>query len=121
MEKIACDIFLAIVRNLKLNGTTLTAECLDAADQQWKESSIDLNLYIENDNGALKWKEGGNFAGSSTEISLESPTLLKASCYMPVWKRWNLSTLEIRFHITNENGELKYIPEDLSGRLQHMQ
>ena len=113
-QKTAYDVFLTIVRNLKLNGTTLTAECLDVNNQRWKKSSIDLNSYIENDNGALKWKKDGNFAGSSTEISLESPTLLQASCHMVDWKRWNSSSLEIRFHITNENGELKYMPEDLS-------
>jgi len=105
------DLFLNFVRNMRMDGAVLTAECNQYG--VWHQSSIDLNLHIENDNGTLKWKEGGNFASSCDKISIESPALLKATCQMADG-HWNWSTLDIRHHITNESGKLKYVAEDLS-------
>jgi len=106
------DLFLNFVRNMRMDGAVLTAEC-NKFGAVWHQSSIDLNLYIENDNGTLKWKEDGNFASSCDKISIESPALLGASCQMTDG-HWNWSTLDIRYHITNELGKLKYVAEDLS-------
>lgn len=62
-------------RNIRLSGTTLSAECYLPGTGYMPRSSIDLNNCIANDGGKLIWCEGGNFAATSDQITLSGKSL----------------------------------------------
>lgn len=66
--------FSSSSQNIRLDGTYLIADCQDE-DENWQESSIDLNAILGNSEGLFDSK-GANFADSAEMYELADTTLV---------------------------------------------
>ena len=95
--------FSASSSNISLEGnSTLKAMCR-RIDGSWSISSLNLNDYIMNDDGHLKWG-GKNFAESSTSVYLTG-TVLHATCRTCDGK-WKESSINLDERVGNSDGSL---------------
>lgn len=89
--------------NIYLSGTTLYATCKDSQGND-HQSSMNLNNYIGNIEGALTWGQS-NFAASSSNISL-SGTVLSATCQDSNGGSHH-SSINLNQYIMNNEGQLQ--------------
>ena len=92
-------------KDISLDGTLLHAQCIDAHGE-YQDSEIDLNQYIANVNGTLKWKSNGNFVKSSKKITVEG-SVLKCKTRNK-FHQWHQTELDLDEKIANCNGRLVY-------------
>ena len=92
-------------KDISLDGTLLRAQCIDA-HSEYQDSEIDLNQYIANVNGTLKWKSNGNFVKSSKKITVEG-SVLKCKTRNK-FHQWHQTELDLDEKIANCNGRLVY-------------
>ena len=92
--------------NTSIDYDTLTSTCYRADGYTPNTSSIDLDRYIENIDGNLKWQYG-NFSQTCEYVSVEGGSLLTAECrrrdQSPNYTKINLDD-----HIANIDGTLTY-------------
>ena len=92
-------------KDISLDGTLLRAQCIDGHGES-QDSEIDLNQYIANVNGTLKWKANGNFVKSSKSITVEG-SVLKCKTRNK-FHQWHQAELDLDEKIANCNGRLVY-------------
>ena len=91
--------------HISLSGTHLRAKCRDRQGC-YHDSAIDINNYIVNDNGVLKWQASGNFAASSRGIVIEGSVLrCQSRSRRGDWCRAQINLDE---KIANFNGKFIY-------------
>ena len=95
-------------KNVSLKGTQLRAQCSDDRYGVYRDSVLDINNYINNDNGCLRWTPG-NFSATSKNIILEG-NVLKCQC-KDRQGRWCSSQLDLNDKIFNFNGKLVHQSE----------
>ena len=89
----------------------LQAQCADMRGQH-RFSALDLNDYITNDNGQLRWVEhgqSGNFSGSCRGVHLAEGGKVLAGEACAIDGSWRPSHLWLDERVGNENGELKFV------------
>lgn len=90
----------------------LTAYCR-RRDGSYKKSSINLNNYITNTFGRLRWQRGGNFAKSCSNIGFDFPFSmhrLTASCEGGGSPNHTYSSsVDLNAYIANIDGNLTYV------------
>lgn len=91
----------------------LTANCRRRDGSIHYGASINLNNYITNRFGNLKWQSGGDFEESCYQIGLESqgtpsPTFMSGFCYNENGYA-NGTSINLNENITNNNGNLQYV------------
>ncbi len=89
-----------------LDGSVLEAICARADGKTPNKTSIDLNEYIENVDGELKWQPG-NFYETCRGFSLEGENILKAECKTRA-QYWVPTKIDLDDHITSIDGTLRY-------------
>uniref|UniRef100_C0HMD8 Cyanovirin-N homolog n=1 Tax=Didemnum molle TaxID=322843 RepID=CVNH_DIDMO len=89
-----------------VSGSTLSSTCYKADGYTPNPTSINLNPYIENVDGVLKWQPG-NFIETCRNTELAGPSLMAAQC---LTRDQRLVPAEINLddHIANINGVLKF-------------
>ena len=92
-------------QDISLHGTHLHARCKDG-NGKYCDSEIDLNLYIANIKGSLKWKPNGHFAKSSKNITVENNVLKCKTRKNNL--QWHNSQLDLDEKIANFNGRLVF-------------
>lgn len=113
--------FTASCQNINVNIFTnregfspLTADCYTATGQLSSASIpnnfVDLNAYIVNDNGVLKWQEGGGFARSVRNCTVGKfffNGITAMQCEAADGKgNWVKSAINLDEKIGNNNGQL---------------
>ena len=93
--------------NVSLKGTQLRAQCIDQLGV-YHDSVLDINNYINNDNGSLRWTPG-DFSATSKDLILEG-NVLKCQCRDRQGK-WCSSQLDLNDKIFNFNGGLVHESE----------
>lgn len=93
--------------NITLDGTTLTADCL-VQTERFQKSSIDLNIYIGNQDGRLRVQDS-KFDKTSSDIVLVDGHLLMAKCTRKN-KTQYISALDLNDYIGNIKGQLTFVP-----------
>ena len=91
-------------RNIRLDASFLKAECADYSGH-YRESKINLNSYIANVDGQLKWAAGGNFFASSSNLRCVGASTLEATC-RKINGQQIISRIDLNDAITNRNGHL---------------
>ncbi|KAI1635309.1 hypothetical protein F4809DRAFT_651288 [Biscogniauxia mediterranea] len=91
-------------RNISIKNNVLKAECRDC-NQNWKKSSLDLDQFIGNIDGAFSLSER-HFSRSAKEISLDGAklcaTLLKRN------QEPSMVSVDLNICVSNINGKLKF-------------
>ena len=90
--------------DITLSGSVLTANCRDI-EGSYHVSTLDLNNWIANIDGSLRWAHNGRFYDSSKDTSLIDGATLKADCRKIDGSYVN-STLNLDDKIANLNGKL---------------
>ena len=91
---------------ISLTGAAiLRANCRDRAGA-YHESQIDVNNYIVNDDGVLRWRANGNFKASSKHLKLEGSVLKCESKDRD--GDWRDAQIDLDEKIQNFNGKLIY-------------
>ena len=91
--------------DIKLEGSQLKARCKDRAGS-YHDAAIELNSYIANIDGVLKWQANGNFIASTRNVSLTSATL---KCQSKTRSgAWRDTSINLDEKISNFNGKLIY-------------
>jgi hypothetical protein len=88
-----------------VNGSTLSAKC-QTTSGNFVPSSINLNPYIENVDGVLKW-QSGNFIETCRSTALTGPSIMSAQCKTRA-QQWVSTKINLDEHIANINGKLTY-------------
>jgi hypothetical protein len=101
--------FFNTSKNIRLNGTTLTAECLTSDNKTYKSSSLDLDTVLGNKDGSFQWGLTA-FSHSTKEKSITlDKTILSAEL-----KRTNgnyvKATVDLDLQINNVKGVLAVRP-----------
>ena len=90
--------------DISLSKSVLTANCRDS-NGSYNVSTLDLNNWIANIDGSLRWAENGKFYDSSSGTSLTDGVTLKAKCRnIDGW--YVNSTLNLDEKIANVDGKL---------------
>lgn len=91
---------------------SLIAKCKMNNGSNNFKASINLNDYITNNQGKLEWKDNGNFRSSCNTGKLtlldNKPIVLSYTCDNASGTSFS-GELDLRSHIINLNGELKYV------------
>ena len=95
-------------KNVSLKGTQLRAQCRDDRYGVYRDSVLDINNYINNENGTLTWTPG-NFSATSKSIILEG-SVLKCHCKNRIGL-WFSTQLDLNDKICNFNGKLVHLSE----------
>ncbi|KFG78559.1 hypothetical protein MANI_003012 [Metarhizium anisopliae] len=97
-------------RNIWLeDGHILHAECA-YGDDEWNESTIDLNDFVGNSDGWFVWN-GVNFSESAGDISVDG-AMLTAELNMIEEGTRGRQGINLNDRIGNDNGRLVYINQD---------
>jgi hypothetical protein len=97
--------FSLTCRNTRISISTLSASCA-TANGEYKDTSINLNPYIGNTDGSLKWTDT-NFIETCRATSLISPSILAAQCKTRD-QIWTSTRINLDDHIANIDGTLKF-------------
>ena len=89
-----------------LDESTLYALCKKSDGEKLNPTSIDLNEYIENVDGALEWQPD-KFIETCDHVRLYGASELIADCKTRAGY-WASSKLDLDEHIANINGVLTY-------------
>lgn len=95
-------------RDINLRGSTLSARCTDVSGNA-RKSEIDLNDVFTNEWGSLKWKRGGNFAGSARNLRLVSDGKALECELGDGQGGWQRNTIYLDERIGNDNGNLVFV------------
>lgn len=90
-------------------GSFLEATCRSVSGRP-SQTGIQLNNYIANINGNLRWRRNGNFIASSRRCELDfvsGVTVLHCDTQRRNGS-WTSSSLTLDEHIANINGALRY-------------
>ena len=101
--------FTSTCENITLEGAGLEAVC-KTTDQRNSNTGINLNGYITNRNGVLRWRRNGEFMNSSQNCDVEwhsGVSILHCDCLRRDGT-WTGSTLNLDERIANINGALTY-------------
>jgi len=95
----------------ELSGSVLSSICYEADGQTENTTSIDLDLYISNVDGLLKWDSSGGFIESCEETRLASSFLTRhteiyADC--EILDYFVETSIDLDEHIANIDGVLTY-------------
>ena len=85
----------------------LTADCRRRDGSINYEASINLNNYITNDNGYLRWASNGDFQESCYAAELIGPHTIEALCRARNGNYY-YDDIDLDDHISNINGNLVY-------------
>ena len=91
-------------KDISISHSVLTANCRDS-DGSYNVSTLDLNDWITNIDGTLRWAEDGKFYDTSKGTSLTDGVTLKAKC-KNVDGSYVSSTLNLDEKIANVDGKL---------------
>ena len=91
--------------DIKLEGSQLKARCKDRAGS-YHDSAVELNNYIANIDGLLKWRPNGNFVASSRIVVLAGSVLKGHSKTRE--GAWRYTSINLDEKISNYNGKLIY-------------
>ena len=91
-------------KDISISRSVLTANCRDS-DGSYNVSTLDLNNWIANIDGSLRWAEDGKFYDSSKNTSLTDDVTLEADC-RNVHGSYVSSTLNLDEKIANVDGKL---------------
>ena len=89
--------------------SVLEATCKSISGRP-SQTGIQLNKYIANNNGNLRWRRNGNFIASSRHCELDfvsGVTVLHCDTQRRDGS-WTSSSLTLDEHIANINGALRY-------------
>jgi len=89
-----------------IEGSVLTSTCQTTHYPDTKTTSLDLNPFIENVDGTLKWQPG-RFNSTCTSTQLSGPSTLSARCHMRDQSLHD-TTIDLDDHVANINGTLTY-------------
>lgn len=95
-------------RDISLRGSILSARCTDVRGNA-TQSEIDLNDLFTNEWGSLKWKRGGNFAGSARNLRLTSNGKVLECELGDGQGGWQRNTVYLDERIGNDNGSLSFV------------
>ena len=105
LEALATMAFSRSSADIKLEGSYLKARCKDRAGS-FHDSAVELNNYIANIDGLLKWQPNGNFVASSRNVILAGAVL---KCQSKTRKgAWRDTSINLDEKISNYNGKLIY-------------
>ena len=107
---LAAGDFTRSCRNIDLHrGSVLEATCKSTSGRP-SQTGMQLNNYIANINGRLRWQRNGNFIASSRRCELDfvsGVTVLHCDTQRRDGS-WTSSSLTLDEHIANINGALRY-------------
>ena len=92
--------------NSSISGSTLSSTCYKADGFTPNYSSINLNSYIENVNGVLKWQPN-NYIETCRGMGLVSNSYMAGDCKTRS-QNWVGTEINLDDHIANINGVLTY-------------
>ena len=105
LEALATMAFSRSSVDIKLEGSQLKARCKDRAGS-YHDSAVELNNYIANIDGLLKWRPNGNFVASSRNVVLAGSVL---KCHSKTREgTWRYTSINLDEKISNYNGKLIY-------------
>lgn len=96
--------FAESCRGIYVYDSTLVAEC-KRVDGWWTSNELELNDYVTNNDGALRRRDDGDFAGSCDRIQVVQDGVLNARC-RKIDGTWRRSSLDLNEFIANYDGEL---------------
>ncbi|QMS88016.1 cyanovirin [Nostoc edaphicum CCNP1411] len=99
--------FSQTCQDISIDGSTLTATCEQADGYTLSTTSIDLNPYIANLDGALDW-DGDKFALTCDNIGLAGASRLRAECERADGQTYLGTYIDLNEHIANIDGTLKF-------------
>ncbi|KAG8872888.1 hypothetical protein FRB98_009306 [Tulasnella sp. 332] len=94
-------------KNIRLEGSSLQADCLAADNETYQSSSLDINEILGNDDGSFTFRFGGWFQ-SAKNINLDG-AVLKADLRRATYGWNDEQTLDLDLHIANIDGALKLV------------
>jgi hypothetical protein len=94
--------FGSTIRNARLEGTVLIADCQTSAGD-WQQSLLDLDHYLGNQDGIFDWK-GENFNCTAKDLRLKD-TMLSARL-QTLQNTWLEASVDLNHHLTNDDGHL---------------
>ena len=103
----ASKAFSRTCKDIQINGAVPTASC-QRHDGTFKSTRINLNPYIGNFNGRLKW-DGQDFIQTCYDISLSGNSILSAKCKTNA-QVYITSFIDLEDSISNMDGNLRFVP-----------
>ncbi|KAG8876189.1 hypothetical protein FRB97_004337 [Tulasnella sp. 331] len=94
-------------KNIRLEGSSLQADCLAADNETYQSSSLDINEILGNDDGSFTFRFGGWFQ-SAKNINLDG-AVLKADLRRATYGWNDEQNLDLDLHIANIDGALKLV------------
>lgn len=92
-------------RNIRLEGSTLLAECRTSDNGAYRLSSLSLDTLIGNVGGVFRWGHR-NFSSSAQGLNVSGNGYLSAELKTPKGT-WELTILDLNTNIRNNNGILE--------------
>ncbi|WP_017651877.1 CVNH domain-containing protein [Fortiea contorta] len=93
--------------NVSVNGSALSANCQRANGYTTSKTSIDLNRYVGNIDGTLKWGDS-RFSLTCQQVGLAGKNRLRAECERSDQRSYLGSYINLDEHIANIDGSLKF-------------
>jgi hypothetical protein len=94
--------FVSAIRNVRLEGTVLIAEC-QTSTGDWQQSLLNLDHYLGNQDGFFDW-QGKNFSWTAKDLQLKD-TMLSA-CLKTMQATWLEASVDLNYRLTNKDGHL---------------
>lgn len=102
---LALGKFSQTCRDIKVSGSELSASC-ERANGGYQPTSINLNPYIENVDGVLKWQPK-NFIETCKGTGVSGGSKLQAECKNRE-QNFVSAAINLDDHIANIDGNLRY-------------
>lgn len=102
---LALGKFSQTCRNIQVKSSELSASC-ERANGGYQPTSINLNPFIENVDGALKWQPG-NFIETCRGTAIAGGSTLKAECKTRA-QDFVSTAINLDDHIANIDGNLRF-------------
>ncbi len=105
-QALALGDFSQTCLDTRVSGSTLTSSCYKVDGSTINMSSIDLNEWIANIDGNLKWRRG-NYIETCRYMKMVSGSDMEGQCKTRD-QRWVDTSIDLDDHIANINGTLTY-------------
>ncbi len=105
-QALAIGNFSQSCSKITLDGSRLSANC-SRSNGSVRRASIDLDQYIQNNQGQLQWLPNGNFNHSCKNIRLVNNHRLRANCSRSDGTTTDTS-IDLNDRIENKQGDLQY-------------